>query len=261
MWGMGETGAVRGRPRSFDRDAALAAAVRLFWERGYGATSIGELTEVMGIRPASLYAAFGDKRSLFEEAVAAYGRTPVGTFMRDALEQEPTAYRAFARLLREAARIYADPSHPAGCMVIRGAVNVTSQDAGVADRLRGVRNSNITAWEARLRDAQRTGELPERVNPGPSPGTSRRSFKACRSAPATGRARTSWPRSPNWRWPPGRGSAKGEKTRKTRPGGGFRGGRARCAGQSFRSHCVESYVKLGLTSTVRFFASAGASNA
>ncbi|MEW1889367.1 TetR/AcrR family transcriptional regulator [Streptomyces sp. IBSBF 3010] len=165
MWDMGETGATRGRPRSFDRDAALAAAVRLFWERGYGATSIGELTEAMGIRPASLYAAFGDKRSLFEEAVAAYGRTPVGTFMRDALEQEPTAYRAFARLLREAARIYADPSHPAGCMVIRGAVNVTPQDAGVADRLRGVRNSNITAWEARLRDAQRTGELPERVNP------------------------------------------------------------------------------------------------
>ncbi|WP_405937104.1 hypothetical protein OG338_10770 [Streptomyces sp. NBC_00726] len=50
-------------------------------------------------------------------------------------------------------------------MVITAAVNVTSQDAGVADRLREVRNANLTAWEARLRDAQRTGELPERVNP------------------------------------------------------------------------------------------------
>ncbi|MFE6766560.1 TetR/AcrR family transcriptional regulator [Streptomyces sp. NPDC057689] len=165
MWGMTGKGAARGRPRSFDRDAALAAAVRLFWERGYGATSIGELTEAMGIRPASLYAAFGDKRSLFEEAVTAYGTTPVGTFMRDALEQEPTAYRAFARLLREAARIYADPSHPSGCMVIKAAANVAPQDAEVADRLRGVRNGNIASWEARLRDAQRTGELPERVNP------------------------------------------------------------------------------------------------
>ncbi|NED11434.1 TetR/AcrR family transcriptional regulator [Streptomyces sp. SID9124] len=165
MWGMTGKGAARGRPRSFDRDAALAAAVRLFWERGYGATSIGDLTEAMGIRPASLYAAFGDKRSLFEEAVTAYGTTPVGTFMRDALEQEPTAYRAFARLLREAARIYADPSHPSGCMVIKAAVNISPQDAGVADRLRGVRNDNVAAWEARLRDARRTGELPERVNP------------------------------------------------------------------------------------------------
>lgn len=165
MWGMGETGATRGRPRSFDRDAALAAAVRLFWERGYGATSIGELTEAMGIRPASLYAAFGDKRSLFREAVAAYGTLPVGTFMREALEQEPTAYRVFARILREAARIYADPSHPSGCMTITAAVNLAPQDVEVGDYLRGLRNANLVAWEARLRDARRTGELPEGVDP------------------------------------------------------------------------------------------------
>ncbi|MYY02548.1 MULTISPECIES: TetR/AcrR family transcriptional regulator [unclassified Streptomyces] len=165
MGGMGEAGATRGRPRSFDRDAALAAAVRLFWERGYGATSIGELTEAMGIRPASLYAAFGDKRSLFEESVAAYGRTPAGTFMGAALEEEPTAYRAFARILREAARIYADPSHPAGCMTITAAANVAPQDAEVGARLKGLRNANLVAWESRLRAAQRTGELPERVNP------------------------------------------------------------------------------------------------
>lgn len=162
---MGETGATRGRPRSFDRDAALAAATRLFWERGYGATSIGELTEAMGIRPASLYAAFGDKRSLFEESVAAYGRTPAGTFMGNALGEEPTAYGAFARILREAARIYADPSHPSGCLTIRAAVNVTPQDAEVGARLRGLRNANLVAWEARLRAAQRAGELPPEANP------------------------------------------------------------------------------------------------
>ncbi|MFI6861176.1 TetR/AcrR family transcriptional regulator [Streptomyces sp. NPDC050421] len=161
---MGETGATRGRPRSFDRDAALAAATRLFWERGYGATSIGELTEAMGIRPASLYAAFGDKRSLFEESVIAYGRTPAGSFMGEALE-EPTAYGAFARILREAAQIYADPSHPAGCLTIRAATNVTPQDAEVGVRLRGLRNANLVAWEARLRAAQREGELPPEANP------------------------------------------------------------------------------------------------
>ncbi|MCG7524436.1 TetR/AcrR family transcriptional regulator [Streptomyces sp. OfavH-34-F] len=162
---MAERGTTRGRPRSFDRDAALGAAVRLFWERGYGATSIGELTEAMGIRPASLYAAFGDKRTLFEEAVAAYGTTPCGTFMGEALEEEPTAYRAFARILREAAQIYADPSHPAGCMTITAAVNVAPQDAEVAARMRELRNANIAVWTARLRDAQRAGELPEQADP------------------------------------------------------------------------------------------------
>ena len=78
---MSGPGARRGRPPSFDRDGALQAATRLFWERGYEATSIGELTAAMGIRPGSLYAAFGDKKTLFKEVVRAYGRTPAGAFV------------------------------------------------------------------------------------------------------------------------------------------------------------------------------------
>ncbi|MET9656305.1 TetR/AcrR family transcriptional regulator [Streptomyces sp. NPDC006510] len=163
---MGNTGATRGRPRSFDRDAALAAATRLFWERGYGATSVGELTEAMGIRPGSLYAAFGDKRSLFEESVHAYGRTPVGAFMGNALAEEPTAYGAFARILREAAEIYPDPSHPAGCLTISAATNIAPQDAEVAAFLRDLRNANLAAWESRLRAAQQEGELSADASPG-----------------------------------------------------------------------------------------------
>ena len=61
-----------GRPLSFDRAAALAVAMRLFWQHGFEATSIAELTQAMGITPPSLYAAFGDKRGLFREAVALY---------------------------------------------------------------------------------------------------------------------------------------------------------------------------------------------
>ncbi|TDE28361.1 TetR/AcrR family transcriptional regulator, partial [Actinomadura sp. 6K520] len=102
----------RGRPRTFDRDTALAQATRLFWERGYEATSVGELTNAMSIRPASLYAAFGDKKSLFKEVVEAYGRSPAGAFMGEALANEPTAHRAFTRILHEAATIYSDPTHP-----------------------------------------------------------------------------------------------------------------------------------------------------
>ncbi|MFC7740644.1 TetR/AcrR family transcriptional regulator [Nocardiopsis composta] len=76
---MAETTTPRGRPRAFDRDAALAAAVRLFWERGYEAVSLSDLTAAMGIRTGSLYAAFGDKKKLFTEAVQAYRRTPTAT--------------------------------------------------------------------------------------------------------------------------------------------------------------------------------------
>ncbi|KUJ65348.1 TetR family transcriptional regulator [Streptomyces albus subsp. albus] len=157
---MSETPVKRGRPRTFDRTAALAAATRLFWERGYEATSIGELTEAMGIRPGSLYAAFGDKKSLFKEAVQHYGQSPVGAFMGVALQEEPTAYGAFARILREAAAIYPDPSHPAGCLTICAATNVTPQDIEVQDFLRELRNANLTVFEARLEAARRSGELP-----------------------------------------------------------------------------------------------------
>ncbi|MDH6215787.1 TetR/AcrR family transcriptional regulator [Streptomyces pseudovenezuelae] len=162
---MTDTRAKRGRPRAFDRAEALTAATRLFWERGYEATSIGELTEAMGIRPGSLYAAFGDKKSLFKEAVHCYGRSPVGAFMGVALEEEPTARAAFTRILREAAVIYPDPAHPAGCLTISAATNVTLQDAEVEAFLRNLRNGNLGVFEARLRVAQQAGELSDAANP------------------------------------------------------------------------------------------------
>lgn len=163
MCGMGQ--AARGRPRTFDRDAALAAATRLFWERGYEATSLNELTEAMGIRPGSLYAAFGDKKALFKEVVHAYTRSPVGAFVGVALREEATAHHAFARILREAATIYPDPAHPAGCLTISAATNVTVQDTEVAAFLRDLRNANLAVFQDRLRAAQRDGELPPSADP------------------------------------------------------------------------------------------------
>jgi AcrR family transcriptional regulator len=137
----------------------------MFWERGYEATSIGDLTREMGIRPPSLYAAFGDKRQLFEEAVAAYGRSPYGTFMREALTREPTARAAFTRLLREAAEIYTDPAHPAGCLTICAATNVAPQNTEVETYLRELRNRNLTVFRARLARAVEEGELPGDTDP------------------------------------------------------------------------------------------------
>jgi AcrR family transcriptional regulator len=124
-----------GRPRAFDRDAALDRAMRLFWQHGYEATSLAELTRVMGVNPPSLYAAFGDKRALFTEAVLRYQQTH-GAFTIRALEEEPTARAAIERLLREAAASYAEPDHPRGCMIMTAAVNCGPQHVDVQNELR-----------------------------------------------------------------------------------------------------------------------------
>ncbi|TMH32531.1 MAG: TetR/AcrR family transcriptional regulator [Betaproteobacteria bacterium] len=93
---------LRGRPRGFDREAALERAMEVFWRQGYEGTSITDLTRAMRINPPSLYAAFGDKERLYLEALERYQqgrRDELGPL----LDQAPTARQAIERLLHEAA--------------------------------------------------------------------------------------------------------------------------------------------------------------
>ncbi|MCY0946758.1 TetR/AcrR family transcriptional regulator [Streptomyces antarcticus] len=147
----------RGRPRSFDRDAALDKAMLAFWDRGYEATSIADLTRALGIGAPSLYAAFGDKRKLFDEVVVVYG-SRYADFAAVALAEEPTARAAVGRVLHEAAEVYTDPAHPPGCMVISAAVNTTSDE--VAQALRERRDASLAMFESRIRADVATGVLP-----------------------------------------------------------------------------------------------------
>src|SRR5579864_7912043 len=73
-----------GRPRGFDEDAALEAAMRVFWEKSYEGATMSDLTEAMGINRSSMYAAFGDKERLFRRAIERYRNGPM-TFIKEAL--------------------------------------------------------------------------------------------------------------------------------------------------------------------------------
>jgi TetR/AcrR family transcriptional regulator, copper-responsive repressor len=153
------TATTRGRPRSFDRDAALDAAMRLFWTRGYEATSIADLTEAMGIKPPSLYGAFGDKQALFREAVKRYWRT-LGAPTLQALDAEPTAYGGFAAMLHALADEYTDGRHPPGCLVITAGTCLSPGNSEAREALRAVRSANRRAFGRRLHAAVEAGELP-----------------------------------------------------------------------------------------------------
>ncbi|WP_308367626.1 TetR/AcrR family transcriptional regulator [Streptomyces sp. ISL-36] len=153
----------RGRPRSFDRPTALERATMAFWEHGYETTSVSDLTRVMGISAPSLYAAFGDKRTLFEEVVEAYAGS-YGAYGGRAFAEEPTARGALGRMLREAADVFTDPCHPRGCLMISAAINCSTPE--VEEGLRERRNANLAAFEARIRKGVDAGELPAGTDAG-----------------------------------------------------------------------------------------------
>jgi len=148
----------RGRPLSFDRDAALETAMHVFWERGYEAASIADLTSAMGITPPSLYTAFGDKEQLFLEAIERYA-LGYGSAGARALKEESTARAAIERWLMEAANELTQPCHPRGCMVVMAATNCSAAAERVQDALLLRRTEAIADVGRRIQGGIDNGEL------------------------------------------------------------------------------------------------------
>ncbi len=130
-----------------------------FWRRGYDAVSMAELTARMGIAAPSLYAAFGDKRSLFREVVDTYTGS-YGAFFDRALAAEETVGRGVHRALRTAAVEYTRPDRPPGCLVLSAAVNCGTASADVEALLRERREANTAALRERIVTDIAAGVLP-----------------------------------------------------------------------------------------------------
>jgi TetR/AcrR family transcriptional regulator, copper-responsive repressor len=153
-----------GRPRSFDRDKVLHAAMLQFWQHGYEATSISDLAKAMKLNPPSIYGAFGDKKSLFEQTITTYENGP-GCFAARALTEEAQPRRAIERLLMDAADHLTRKEHPPGCMLVLSALNCTDASADVRDALIQRRTQSAIMIGRRLEDAHRSGALPTTVDP------------------------------------------------------------------------------------------------
>lgn len=110
----------RGRPRAFDVDAALDAAVDVFWRHGYAGAGLTELTEAMSIGRPSLYAAFGDKAQLFQKALERYITRNMG-YVEDALDR-PTARAVAEAFLLGNAKAVTMPGKPPGCLSVQAMV-------------------------------------------------------------------------------------------------------------------------------------------
>jgi AcrR family transcriptional regulator len=148
-----------GRPRGFDRDAALEAAMLLFWRKGFAATSMSDLCDAMGISSPSLYAAFGSKEALYLEAVEYYART-IGPPVWDKLEEGATARAGIENLLIAwTESLPKSRATPAGCMALLAAVG-DEWPATIVRVVKKVRLEMLGTLRSRLETAVAKGELP-----------------------------------------------------------------------------------------------------
>ena len=146
-----------GRPRCFCPDKALDRALEVFWKKGFDGTSLTDLTEAMGINRPSLYAAYGNKESLFQKAMARYGERGAG-LMRDALTQ-PTARAFVEHLLLGSADRMTDPAHPPGCFLVQTS-GASGDSPALGRAIACNRSAPAVAMRARFTQAQADGELP-----------------------------------------------------------------------------------------------------
>jgi AcrR family transcriptional regulator len=155
--------ALKGRPREFDVDEALAAALRVFWRKGFEAASMTDLTDAMGVTRPSLYAAFGNKESLFRKALDLYEREKLA-YVEMALAA-PTARQVAERLLRGALDIATSSCDPKGCLGVVSTVACSEYAPSIKQEVLARRQSSETALIQRFERARDSGDLPPAIDP------------------------------------------------------------------------------------------------
>lgn len=119
------------RPKTFNRTQMLDKAIELFWAQGYEATSIQELLAHLGIRRQSLYDTFGDKHTLFLEALKRYEAQRIVTTVA-LLEGPGSGKQAIEQVYQDTVRILMHTTPPRGCLIVNTAIELAPHDPEVA---------------------------------------------------------------------------------------------------------------------------------
>ncbi|TYB46605.1 TetR/AcrR family transcriptional regulator [Actinomadura chibensis] len=145
------------RPRKFEEDRALDAAMRAFWTDGYEATSTQELCEATGLGRSSIYNTFRSKRDLFEKALVHYMDTRTAQLI-EALEDGRRPVRERLRTVLEWT-VEPEPDDPVGCLVVNTMVELAPRDPEIAERLERDQRRRLVALKAAVQEGIRAGEI------------------------------------------------------------------------------------------------------
>jgi AcrR family transcriptional regulator len=151
-----------GRPKAFDPDKALEAALRVFWGKGYEGASLADLTGAMGINKPSLYATFGDKAALFRKVVDHYIRQQ--SRLWEEAFRLPTAKASVERVLNAAADALTAGKNPHGCLLVQAALSCGDEADCIKKELAAKRADSDTLLRVRLLRAQAESEMPREVD-------------------------------------------------------------------------------------------------
>jgi TetR/AcrR family transcriptional repressor of nem operon len=154
-----------GRPREFDEEQVLDAAMKAFWANGYEATSLADLVSVTGLHKGSLYQAFGDKHALFIQTLNRYLQN-VRQHKNHILDEAPSPLAGIRAVLHG----FIDMSEgisdcPQGCMAVKSMVEMAPHDAEVQRIMDEHKNSMRASMESRVIQAQSSGELDAEKSP------------------------------------------------------------------------------------------------
>ena len=152
-----------GRPREFDVEDALGAALDVFWRKGFEGASLADLTEAMGITRPSLYATYGNKEELFRKALDRYQDTCMG-FACVALDAS-TAREVAERILYGHADAQSDLIHPPGCLGTSAALACSETAEPIRQELIARRQAAEDRLRGRLERARDEGDLPADADP------------------------------------------------------------------------------------------------
>ena len=155
------TGRPVGRPREFDEEQVLAAAMDAFWRKGYEATSLVDLTEATGLNKASLYRVFGDKHQLFMAALTNYSNIE----FRETTAVLSDSATPLTNLRAVVEKVCEDAGSEKGCLMINSMVETAPHDPEVKQLLQEFGTHRLQAIQGMIAQAQAAGEIRHELDP------------------------------------------------------------------------------------------------